>query len=650
MNVDPRNIFLPFGGVVGCTGVIAKPVNAGGRSAAVLAAASSEFDAIRPLCGDARKIVSVAAETAALRPLAAQLLTVYVIVSLTVVSALLPKCAAKEPVAITQANVMAEISFTSKRHHHDPFNEITLDVLFLNPAGRDLRVPAFWDGGNLWKVRYSSPVIGTHPFRTVCSDPDDQGLHGIAGQIEIKPYTGNNPLYRNGQLRVGASRRYLEYADGTPFFWLGDTWWMGLCNRLRWPGEFKTLVADRKEKGFTVIQIIAGLYPDMPPFDPRGANETGFPWTEDFTRVRPEYFDEADKRFFYLVENGFTPCIVGAWGYFSAWMGLEKIEAHWRYLIARYGALPVVWCAAGESAMGWYQGKDFTDIQQDQLRDWTETMRFIRATDPFHRLLTIHPSGKGRASARNATLDVSLLDIDMLQTPHGRAKAAKEAVKTIRQSWADTPVLPVIDGECCYEMLKTKEDLVPADWARRMFWVSMLNGAAGHTYGANGIWQLNRRGQPYGFSPTGHTYGPLPWDEAMNLQGSMQVGLAKKLLESFPWQKLEPHPEWVRYVAKSSDPLKEEFNGPQAAGMPNQMRIVYVPEAEPILVKELSRSIAYSATWFDPVDGSKTRLLPITGSDDGSTTLFPPAGVDHDWVIVLSAMKPGASIGAAGTN
>jgi hypothetical protein len=40
------------------------------------------------------------------------------------------------------------------------------------------------------------------------------------------------------------------------------------------------LAEDRKRKGFNVVQIVAGLYPDMHPFDPRGANEAGFPWEE----------------------------------------------------------------------------------------------------------------------------------------------------------------------------------------------------------------------------------------------------------------------------------------------------------------------------------------------------------------------------------
>jgi hypothetical protein len=126
---------------------------------------------------------------------------------------------------------------------------------------------------------------------------------------------------------------------------------MGLCARLKWPEDFQSLAADRKAKGFNVIQIVAGLYPDMPAFDERGANEAGFPWEQAYRRIRPEYFDAADRRIFYLVEQGLVPCVVGAWGYHLPWLGEDKMKQHWRYLVARWGALPVVWCAAGEGTM-----------------------------------------------------------------------------------------------------------------------------------------------------------------------------------------------------------------------------------------------------------------------------------------------------------
>jgi len=310
---------------------------------------------------------------------------------------------------VTEANVATEMTFLSGRTYADPFNEVSLDVLFTGPNGQERRVPAFWAGNNVWKVRYASPVTGMHRFRSVCSERQDQGLHGVSGTVEIKNYTGSNPLLLHGPLRVDESHRYLQHLDQTPFLWLGDTWWMGLCHRLQWPEEFKTLAADRKGKGFNVIQIVAGLYPDMPPFDPRGANENGFPWETNYARIRPQYFDAADQRLGYLVEQGLMPCVVGAWGYFMPWMGVERMKAHWRYLIARYSAWPVVWCAAGEANLPWYLASGFPYDDRKQLSDWTEILRFIRATDPFHRPLTIHPTAIKRYTARHATDDAELL-------------------------------------------------------------------------------------------------------------------------------------------------------------------------------------------------------------------------------------------------
>jgi hypothetical protein len=461
---------------------------------------------------------------------------------------------------------MVEVQFEAQAAHEDPFNSVSVDVVFTDPNGKELKVPAFWAGGKSWKVRYATSVVGTHQCRTECSDTRDSGLHGVTGSVHVSPYSGDNPFYKHGPIQVAADHRYLEHADGTPFFWLGDTWWMGLCHRLHWPDDVKTLAADRKQKGFNVIQIVAGLYPDMPPFDPRGANEAGFPWEAEYARIRPEYFDAADKRIKYLVDQGFSPCIVGAWGYFMPWMGVEKAKQHWRYLIARYGALPVTWCAAGEANLPWYLAKGFPYDDRKQVAQWSDVMRYIRTTDPFHRPLTIHPTGIGRLSARNATDDPALLDFDMLQTPHAQREAVEPTVRTVQQSYADKPTMPVIDGEAAYEMLN---DSLPTQWTRQMFWLCMTNGAAGHTYGANGIWQCNRRGEPHGKSPHGGDYGHIAWDDAMNLPGSRQIGLGKKLFEKYEWQKFTPHPTWTAYAQTN------------VAAAPNHARWIWFPEGKP---------------------------------------------------------------------
>ncbi len=115
--------------------------------------------------------------------------------------------ASAQQVALTaQANVMVEARFRSSRAYSDPFTQVTLDIIFVEPQGRESRVPAFWAGSNVWKVRYASPVLGRHAFRTECSDTTNPGLHGQTGAVTFEPYTGTNQLFIHGPLRVAKGK------------------------------------------------------------------------------------------------------------------------------------------------------------------------------------------------------------------------------------------------------------------------------------------------------------------------------------------------------------------------------------------------------------------------------------------------------------
>ena len=106
---------------------------------------------------------------------------------------------AKEPGLRTEANVMVELTFRASRGYADPFNEVTLDVTFVDPRGRELRVPGFWAGGDVWKARYASPLVGTHTFRSECSEARDKGLHGITGKVRRRiQERSERVLFRNG--------------------------------------------------------------------------------------------------------------------------------------------------------------------------------------------------------------------------------------------------------------------------------------------------------------------------------------------------------------------------------------------------------------------------------------------------------------------
>ncbi|HVF09319.1 MAG TPA: DUF4038 domain-containing protein [Abditibacteriaceae bacterium] len=522
-------------------------------------------------------------------------------------------------------NCMTEWSFTTGANYANPFQDIALDVVITDPHGQEQVIPTFWAGDGVWRVRYAPRVAGTHHYHTICSDADNAELHDRQGTLLASPYQGDNLLLRHGSLQVSSDNRYLQHRDGTPFFWLADTWWMSLCKRLEWPGEYKTLAADRVAKGFSVIQIIAGLYPDMPAFDPRGANEAGYPWDEEYSTINPAYFDMADLRIDWLVRSGLAPCLVGCWGYFLPWMGVEKMKQHWRHLIARYGAYPVVWCLAGEGTMPYYLSEDKEGAARAQKQGWTELAAYVRAIDPYHHPLTIHPTD----SARRQVEDESLLDLDLLQTGHGDRASIPNTIKLVTESYASTPRLPVINSEVCYEGIA---ETCRQELQRFMFWSCLLSGACGHTYGANGIWQLNRREQSYGPSPHGSSWGETPWEEAYLLPGSTHVGVGKRLLERYEWWRFEPHPEWVENHATADSPTQ-----PFAAGIAGEVRIFFLPNGwTQITVQNLEADISYRAFLFDPKNGQERDLGRIEPDASGNWKppfVHPP--ILQDWVLVL---------------
>jgi hypothetical protein len=502
-----------------------------------------------------------------------------------------------------------ETSFTSAKKYENPFVDVEVDVVFRS-GDQQWLVPAFWAGDDNWTVRFAPPVQGDYTFQVQCSDPANKGLNGNEQSLRVTAYTGDNPLVKHGFLRVSADQRHFEHADGTPFLWLGDTWWKGLCKRMTLEG-FQELTADRKAKGFSVIQIVCGPYPDEGVFEASWENEGGKPYlNREFTEVNPAYFEYADRRLKHLVESGLVPAIVGGWGRGDCdgmkMAGVAGIKRHWRNLIARYGAYPTIWIVGGESGGP----------------EWTEVARYVQQTDPYHRPSTMHPFDSGRTQVTDETV----INFDMLQTGHGDWEAARGAISKLIAAYDRKPVMPAMIGEYSYEgHMQTGFQ----DQQRYVFWASMLSGSAGLTYGAAGIWHASVEGDP----GIANVYDWTTWKEGMNYPGSTQLGLGKKLLEQYPWARFEPHPEWAP--------------GCYAAGIPGEVVFVYLPRRgiydwSGITVTGLTPETPYSAFFFDPATGRRfDQGIMTTTSGSWNTPNVPSP---QDWVLVMQPLDLSAPV------
>lgn len=528
----------------------------------------------------------------------------------------------------TFANRMIEFSFVAQDTIKSP-DEVDFSATFTSPSGKTYKVPGFWDGRNIWKIRYASDEKGIHTFQTDCI-PLVKGLAGQKGLCQVvKTKNEKNPLYRFGFPRIIDGN--IVYASGRKFFWLGDTWYMGLCKRLDRKG-FKILSQDRKKKGFTVIQIVAGLYPDMEWYDPRGEGEGGFPYSKDFSKTNAAYFRDADWKIKYLVENGLVPCIFGAWGYYIKWTGVEKMKKHWRNLIARWSAYPVIWCIAGETTMPYYLS---TTRQQDtdfQKKAWTLVAQYIRNIDPFKHPVTTHSPRFGHQMLE----DVDLIDINMLQPGHSGPISCELTWTTIEQAKKELPAKPVVVGEVNYEGIG---ECCRQEIQRIVFWASFLSGAKGFTYGANGIWQVNTEKKPYGPSPHGRSWGDTPWRQAYKLPGSQHVAAGKRILEKFDWRNLIPCREKVEF--------KDEKQYLFAAEVPDKVLLIYA--GPPAFcswiarIKGLRPESFYKLCLIDPKDGKKAKGQKIKTDREGNWSFEKPfwawVPVWQDWLICIERIK-----------
>ncbi|MCK4919568.1 MAG: DUF4038 domain-containing protein [Bacteroidales bacterium] len=278
----------------------------------------------------------------------------------------------KKPKAKFKVMEVNEISFSAKNTYDNPYTEVDFWINLNGPDGLNYRIPAFWDGEQIFRARLVATKPGIWSWSTE-NTTGDRGLENKKGSFEAiscsEEELVENPN-RRGFIRAASNKRTLEYADGTPFFYIGDTWWTALTQIFAWGKEdglagisFQDAIAKRKSQGFNGISMIASFPSDiLNPIWESGklvkklAEDGSTPFyvdtkqswktAPDYTQINPSYWQHADRKIQHMWEQGFVVQLESVRRH-EEWYNENQKEKdaftnYIRYMWARWGCYNVI--------------------------------------------------------------------------------------------------------------------------------------------------------------------------------------------------------------------------------------------------------------------------------------------------------------------
>jgi len=581
-----------------------------------------------------------------------------------------------------------EVVLESSGTYENPYREVDCWVELKGPGG-NRKIYGFWNGGHEFVFR----LVATHPGTWTWmsqSNQEDPGLNNQSGAFRAIAWTGdelNENPNRHGFIRASANGHALEYADGHPFFMLGDTWWAASTWRYPLkgitpagdyiPGEgisFEEAVSFRKRQGYNTIAMIAA-YPNWQvddfPHEYMNGDSVGIrqAWEKngmatakdmhdeagnmpfekwerseiiaDFDRINPDYFKSLDRKIRYLNDQGFIAFLETvrrdhgpSWKHYFDWPG--SFSRYVRYIIARYGAFNII----------------FSGVHLDWIPE-----HYSLSADEFNKALTHHlntygplPYGQPYTTLINkSTLEsfghgekapwLSMHSVGNYPRTHMMGPLIEELyhlsppypaanLEPYYPGW-DHPYYNVIDGERPEPNSKRDNYFGRA----QMYGSVMSGGLAGHIYGT-GAYDGNTTGEAEQEGAR-----PFIWEALNYTSGEQMHHLGKFILsEGKIYQECVPASELlVPHQAENS--VEEGLDGWAYLLISPQKEVAFgyfESGCEIPVVKGLNPDKNYTVSWFDPVTGEWQNDPQVIGSDESGIVRlvkFPDSSVVsvRDW-------------------
>ncbi|HEY0853880.1 MAG TPA: DUF4038 domain-containing protein [Devosia sp.] len=568
-----------------------------------------------------------------------------------------------------------EVPLRAQGTYENAYVEVDVWVDLEGP-GFSKRVYGFWDGEQDFVVRVLATRAGTWKW-TSGSAPHDAGLAGKSGTFEAVAWSeaelAENPN-RRGMIVASGDGRGLEYADGTPYFLIGDTWWsvpsyrfpLALPDNPQPLGPNATLndlTHHRLKQGYNCVGMIAaqpGWANDGHPPVTKMAdgtfvrsawrqpgtqsgkdmhNEGGRPFLfpgkvpgfeevmPDLDRINPEYFKVVDQKVDYLNSVGMVPFIEFSrrdsgqvWKKYHDFN--ESYSRYVNYCMARWHA-------------------NVTLLSPIHFDSWAETIHASEYSEaielaiarhgkpPFGTLLTANPQP---STLVNFGADSW---VDLHQSGNVREHYTYWYLTEIFQA---EPKKPAINGEPYYaglHQLGTPYPLrVPPDSEADQFYVrsglygSFLSGGlAGFIYGAEGIW--NAEVEPEAVYPMWKSFA---WQSGEQIQHVKTFAMVRGM----KYRELVPDAELV--MPNKSAPDFSYYGWAYCARVPDKsLFLLYFENEAPLeaKVRGLTYGAQYRATWFDPRSGEWGTPSEPMDVPRSCVMALPDRPDGRDWGLML---------------
>jgi hypothetical protein len=257
----------------------------------------------------------------------------------------------------------------------NPYLDVTVEATF-SQAGRSVRVPGFYDGDGIYRIRFMPDAEGEWTYTTTSSAAE---LSGKAGASTCTPAAkdAHGPVYVHNQF-------HFAHADKTPYFPFGTTCYAWTHQPLELQAQtLETLKAARFNK------IRMGVFPKNYPFNTNEPLQPIFTPDAsgkiDFDRPNYSAFRHFEMQVAALRDLGIEADIIifhpyDRWGYCD--MSAEQDFRYVAFLAARLAAYRNVWWSLANEY-------DFL-LDTKPMAQWDRYFEILEENDPYGHLKSIH--------------------------------------------------------------------------------------------------------------------------------------------------------------------------------------------------------------------------------------------------------------------